>query len=73
MNNQYPIGQYEVPTNISNSDVSRWIADITSFPDQLKSILQNISDDQLSNQYREGSWDVRTLVHHMVISERNLS
>lgn len=47
MNNQYPIGQYEVPTNISNSDVSMWIADITSFPDQLKSILQNISDDQL--------------------------
>lgn len=39
MNNQYPIGQYEVPKNISNSDVSRWIADITSFPDQLKSIL----------------------------------
>lgn len=68
MNNQYPIDQYEVPTNISNSDVSRWIADITSFPDQLKSILQNISDDQLSNQYREGSWDVRTLVHHMADS-----
>lgn len=49
MNNQYPIGQYEVPTNITDSDVSRWISEIRDFPKQLKAVLNDISDDQLSN------------------------
>lgn len=68
MKNQYPIGKYEVPTNITDSDVSRWISEIREFPKQLKAVLNDISDDQLSNQYREGSWDVRTLIHHMADS-----
>lgn len=68
MNNQYPIGQYEVPTNITDSDVSRWISEIRDFPKQLKAVLNDLSDDQFSNQYREGSWDIRTLVHHIADS-----
>ncbi|UTH08627.1 putative metal-dependent hydrolase [Macrococcoides canis] len=68
MNNQFPIGHYDVPTNITDSDVSRWINEIRDFPKQLKAVLNEISDDQLSNQYREGSWDIRTLVHHIADS-----
>ncbi|QTQ07516.1 putative metal-dependent hydrolase [Macrococcoides canis] len=68
MNNQFPIGHYDVPTNITDSDVSRWINEIRDFPKQLKAVLNEISDDQLSNKYREGSWDVRTLVHHIADS-----
>lgn len=68
MNNQFPIGHYEVPTNITDSDVSRWVSEIGDFPEQLKAVLNDLTDAQFSNQYREGSWDIRTLVHHIADS-----
>lgn len=68
MTNQYPIGKYVIPTNISESDISSWIEVIANLPEQLRVVLKEVSDQQLSLQYREGSWDIRTVVHHIADS-----
>ncbi|UTH01823.1 putative metal-dependent hydrolase [Macrococcoides canis] len=68
MTKQYPIGKYVIPTNITETDITSWIEAIANLPEQLRMVLKDVSDQQLSLQYREGSWDVRTLVHHIADS-----
>lgn len=68
MNNQYPIGPYEVPEQINQIDIHQWIDDISSFPEKLKRISEGLLDTKLSYQYRDQSWDIKTLIHHMADS-----
>ena len=35
------------------------------FPEQLKHLTYNLTDDQLNTPYREGGWTIRQLIHHI--------
>ena len=48
------------------------MSEIAAYSDQLKETVNQLSDEQLERRYREGSWTVRQLVHHIADSQINL-
>lgn len=68
---RYPIGQFQVPGEISEKHVTGWIEDIRLLPRQLAETLSGVSEQSLGKTYRENSWTVSQLVHHIADSHMN--
>lgn len=68
---RYPIGEFERPTNISESQIQQWIQEIKALPAQLKETTQHLTDEQQALSYRENGWTIRQLVHHIADSHMN--
>ncbi|OCA92846.1 YfiT family bacillithiol transferase [Pseudobacillus wudalianchiensis] len=68
---QYPIGLFECPYNILEADLHYWIDDIRSLPNRLKALTKNLDKKELGYTYREGSWTIQQLVHHIADSHMN--
>ncbi len=68
---KYPIGRFRQhdPITIQTRIVA--IADITAFPDRLRSAVDGMSDSQLDTPYRPEGWTVRQVVHHCADSHMN--
>ena len=62
---KYPIGQFECPTNISKTNISKWIAILENFPSRLSNLVSKLSNEQLNKPYRPGGWTIRQVVHHV--------
>lgn len=60
---RYPIGTMQ-DALAGPLDYEACVASIGNFPATLHQTVAGLAPSQLSSQYREGSWDVRTLVHH---------
>ena len=65
---RYPIGQFELPVAITAREIQQWVEDIETLPVRLKEATADLPEEQLAATYREGSWTVRQLVHHMADS-----
>ncbi len=61
---KYPIGQVDIPDNITSKELSKWIEDIESFPSKLEFLVKNLTQEQLDTPYRDGGWTVRQTIHH---------
>ena len=61
---KYPIGQVNIPAEITLKNISNWISDIENFPNRLENLVQNLSEEQLNTPYRNGGWTVRQTIHH---------
>lgn len=72
MDVRFPIGQFEAPKDPTLVDVKQWMSEIEVYINHLKETVDHLSDEQLKKQYREGSWTVRQLVHHIADSQINL-
>lgn len=68
---KFPIGRFVEPEVILSEQIEKYSATIRHFPDLLESKLKQLSSDQLSHQYREGSWTLRQIVHHLADSHMN--
>ena len=68
---KYPIGKFEKPAIISESDIKNWIADIGSFPAQIRLEIQDLYDPQLDTPYRLKGWTIRQVIHHCADSHMN--
>ena len=66
---RYPIGA--APESIKHTDIPRHIASLAALPENLRSAVYGLSDEQLDTPYREGGWTVRQLVHHIADSHMN--
>lgn len=64
---QFPIGPLQIPEAISREDLDKAIQVLKVFPAQLKLRTQNLTNAQLEMPYRDGSWTISQLVHHMQI------
>ena len=71
MDVRYPIGTFECPERISEEQKRAWIEEIRTFPEQLKEAVTQLSEAELEKQYREGSWTIRQIVHHVADSHMN--
>ncbi|MGV7107132.1 YfiT family bacillithiol transferase [Flavobacterium sp. U410] len=71
LNNQYPTGKYKKPEVITEEMCISFIDTIASFPKNLKSAIMSLNDKQLDTPYRNGSWTVRQVVHHLADSNIN--
>lgn len=68
---KYPIGKPQIPDTITSKHISDWIIILESFPERLKSLVENLSEDQLDTPYRSGGWAIRQVIHHVADSHHN--
>lgn len=72
MDVKFPIGKLDVPEDANLGHVQEWAGQIETYTDRLREIVDGLSDEDLGKAYREGSWNVRQLVHHIADSQLNM-
>ncbi|WP_077326844.1 YfiT family bacillithiol transferase [Virgibacillus siamensis] len=72
MNVRFPIGELQVPNEVSLENVQEWLKEIETYTMRLRETVDALSDEELSKTYRDGSWTVRQLVHHIADSQLNM-
>ncbi|GAA0492601.1 bacillithiol transferase BstA [Salinibacillus aidingensis] len=72
MDVKFPIGQLEVPEKITLENIQEWVKQIETYTERLRETVDSLSDEELSKTYRDGSWNVRQLVHHIADSQLNM-
>ena len=68
---QYPIGNFSWDEIYSDEQIAVFIEQLAAAPKQLRKIVGKLSNDQLDTPYREGSWTIRQLVHHIADASMN--
>ena len=68
---KYPIGLFEKPNEIHEEILNRWINNIQELPYLLNEEVKNMNNNDMSKTYREGSWHIRQIVHHIADSHIN--
>ena len=68
---KYPIGQANIPENITKKNIEDWISILERFPQELEFLVKELSDNQLDTPYRESGWTIRQVVNHCYDSHHN--
>ncbi|MCW5517561.1 YfiT family bacillithiol transferase [Muriicola sp. Z0-33] len=68
---RYPIGHFEIPEEITNSQLQEWIVQLEELPGRLTALVKDLKEDQLDTPYRPGGWTVRQTIHHISDSHHN--
>lgn len=68
---KYPIGKPQIPETIIKTHISDWIAVLEAFPERLKALVENLTDEQLNTCYRPDGWTIRQVIHHVSDSHHN--
>lgn len=68
---KYPIGQLNIPSEISKEHINNWIAIIENFPSKLQKLVESLKDEQLDTPYRKDGWSIRQVIHHCADSHQN--
>lgn len=64
-NRKFPIGPFVCQDAYSTDELAELIATIEKSPATYRQVVENLSPDELAKTYREGSWTVRQLIHHV--------
>ena len=65
---RYPIGKFD-PSSYSDREAN--LKTIRALPQDLRTAVAGLSDQQLDTPYREGGWTLRQTVHHIADSHIN--
>ena len=68
---RYPIGGPRLAESLPLEERRAAIEGIRQLPQNLRSAVAALSDEQLETPYRPGGWTVRQLVHHVADSHMN--
>lgn len=68
---RYPIGQYEPAEDINIVRVATEMAYLRSYPEQVRELVGDLSEEELSYRYRPEGWTIRQVVHHLPDSHTN--
>lgn len=68
---RYPVGRFKKPESASQEVIHRWSETISSFPEKLAKLTEDLTEEDLNRIYRPGSWNVRQIVHHCADSHMN--
>ncbi|MCG7338934.1 putative metal-dependent hydrolase [Staphylococcus sp. ACRSN] len=69
---RFPIGALELPDKITLRHIDEWLNEIEQYIEDLRATVIDLDEDALQKKYREGSWNVRELVHHIADSQLNM-
>ncbi|MDN4607676.1 YfiT family bacillithiol transferase [Sporosarcina highlanderae] len=72
MDVRYPIGDLQVPENVTLENVQEWLKEIETYTTRLRETVDHLSDEELNKTYRDGAWTVLQLVHHIADSQLNM-
>jgi len=72
MNVKFPIGELQVPEKVTLENIQEWLKETETYTIRLREAVDSLSDEELSRTYREGSWTVHQLVHHIADSQLNM-
>ncbi|MEM7040756.1 MAG: YfiT family bacillithiol transferase [Bacteroidota bacterium] len=68
---RFPVGQYEVPAEITSEQLEKWIQTFADFPKVVAEITAPLSPTELRWRYRPGGWMLKQVVHHCADSHLN--
>jgi uncharacterized damage-inducible protein DinB len=68
---RYPIGNFERPETITESQRRAFVDTIADAPARLAAAVAGLTPAQLDTPYRPGGWTVRQLAHHVPDSHMN--
>ena len=68
---RYPIGQFKLDADFTETQRPSFIDDISDTPRKLRLAVEGLSPEQLDAPYRPGGWTVRQVVHHLPDSHLN--
>lgn len=71
MDLRYPVGEFEMPGQVTAGARAEAIGEIAATPKKLRAAVKGLNDTQLDTPYREGGWTVRQVVHHLADSHLN--
>src|SRR5699024_8453330 len=69
MDVKFPIGKLEVPEKVTLEDVQEWLKQTQNYTVRLRETVDSLTAEELNKTYRDGSWTVQQLVHHIVDSQ----
>lgn len=72
MDVKFPIGKLQVPEKVTGETIQVWLNEIETYTTRLRATVDALNEEDLSKTYREGSWNVRQLVHHIADSQLNM-
>ncbi|MCR2823167.1 YfiT family bacillithiol transferase [Lederbergia panacisoli] len=72
MDVRFPIGNLDVPEKVTLENIQEWLKEIETYTIRLRETVDSLNDEGLSKTYREGSYTVRQLVHHITDSQLNM-
>jgi DinB superfamily len=62
---QYPIGKWESKEIYSAEEIQQNLSDMVMYAQKYSELTAHLSDEDLAKTYREGSWTIRQIVHHV--------
>ena len=62
---QYPVGKWVAKDSYSSEEIQENIALMKAYGLKYRKLTQHLSEKDLEKTYREGSWTIRQLVHHV--------
>ncbi|MCL4155517.1 UNVERIFIED_CONTAM: hypothetical protein GTU68_024152 [Idotea baltica] len=68
---RFPIGEFELPAQLSQSSREECMDTIASFAADIHSLTTRLNDTELAKTYRPDGWNIRQLVHHCADSHMN--
>lgn len=68
---KYPIGKYEPPKTITETQLKEWIEQLAILPQEIADIAAGLSEAQLEIHYRPDGWTVSQVIHHLADSHIN--
>jgi uncharacterized damage-inducible protein DinB len=71
MDARYPIGNLQMPSEITPAKREEAFASMARAPQALRDAVKGLNDAQLDTPYREGGWTVRQVIHHVADSHMN--
>jgi len=72
MDVRYPIGELQVPEKVTFENIQDWLKQIETYTTRLRETVGSLNDEELGKTYRDGSWTVHGLVHHIADSQLNM-
>ena len=72
MDVRYPIGKLQVPEKVTLEYIQEPLREIETYTTRLRETVDTLTEEELGKTYREGSWTVRQLVHHIADSQLNM-
>lgn len=62
---KFPIGPFVKQESYTPEELDTLIRKIDMIPAQYRALVENLSEEDLEKKYREDSWTIRQIVHHI--------